>query len=58
MFNARQDLAFGGTIGSEFVGHDRLGHLAQALEQLGEEALGGLCAAAALGIYGLYVGPL
>ena len=48
MFHARQDLAFGGTIGSEFIGHDHPGHIAQTLQQLAKEALGRLRVAAAL----------
>jgi hypothetical protein len=31
MFNAPQDLAFGGAIGSEFIRHDHPGHIAQTL---------------------------
>jgi putative transposase len=48
MFHAWQDLAFRGTIGSEFIGHDDPGHIAQALEQLAKEALGRFLVAAAL----------
>src|SRR5829696_2484521 len=48
MVNARQDLAFGGTIGSEFIGHDHSGHVAQALPQLAEKAVGRPRVAAAL----------
>ena len=48
MFDARQDLAFGGAIGSEFIGHDDPGHIAQALQQLAKEALGRLRVTAAL----------
>ena len=48
MFNARQDLAFGGAIGPEFIGHDDSGHVAQTLQQLAKEALGGIRVAAAL----------
>jgi hypothetical protein len=40
MFNTRQDLAFGGTIRSEFVGHDHSGHVAQTLQQLAKETFG------------------
>jgi hypothetical protein len=40
MFNTRQDLAFGGTIRSEFVGHDHPGHVAQTLQQLAKETFG------------------
>jgi hypothetical protein len=40
MFNARQEPAFSGTIGPEFIGHDHPGHVAQALEELAEETLG------------------
>ena len=48
MFNTRQDLAFGSAIGSEFIRHDHPRHVAQALQQLAEEALGRLRVAAAL----------
>jgi hypothetical protein len=40
MFNTRQDLAFGDTIRSEFVGHDHPGHVAQTLQQLAKETFG------------------
>jgi hypothetical protein len=40
MFNTRQDLAFGSTIRSEFVGHDHPGHVAQTLQQLAKETFG------------------
>src|ERR687886_287547 len=39
MLDAGQDLALRGSIRSELVGHDHSGHIAQALEQLLEEAL-------------------
>jgi hypothetical protein len=42
MFHARQDLTFRGTIGPEFICHDDSGHIAQTLQQLAKEALGGL----------------
>jgi hypothetical protein len=48
MFNTRQDLASGSPIGSKFIGHNDSGHVAQALEQLAKETLGGLLVAAAL----------
>ena len=48
MLDARQDLAFGGSIGAEFVGHDHTWRVAQTLQQLAKEALGGFCVAAAL----------
>jgi len=48
LFHARQDLTLGGTIGSKFVGHDHSGHVAQTLEQLAKEALGGRLVAATL----------
>ena len=48
MFHARQDLTFRGTVGSEFIGHDHSGRVAQALQQLAEEALGRLRVAATL----------
>src|SRR4051812_31202045 len=48
MFNARQDLAFGGSIRSEFIRHEYLGYIAQALQQLAKEALGCLLVTAAL----------
>jgi hypothetical protein len=48
MFNTRQDLAFGGTIRSEFVGHDHPGHVAQTLQQLAKETFGRLRVPSAL----------
>jgi hypothetical protein len=48
MFNTRQDLAFGSTIGSEFVGHNHSGHVAQTLQQLAKEPRGSLLVTAAL----------
>jgi len=48
MFNTRQDLAFGGTIRSEFVGHDHPRHVAQTLQQLAKEAFGRFSVTAAL----------
>ena len=51
MLNTRQDLAFGGTIGSKFVSHDGSGHVAQTLQQLAEEALRCLLVAMTLNQY-------
>ena len=51
MLDARQDLAFGGSIGSKFVGHDGSGHVAQTLQQLAEEALRCLFVATILNQY-------
>jgi hypothetical protein len=48
MFNAQQDLTFRSTIGPEFIGHDNSGNVAQTLQQLAKEALGGFLVAAAL----------
>ncbi len=48
VFDARQDLAFGGTIGTEFICHDHSRHVAQTLQQLAKEALGSLRVPAAL----------
>jgi hypothetical protein len=48
MFNTRQDLAFGDTIGCKFIGHNHPRHIAQALQQLAKEALGRLRVASAL----------
>ena len=48
MFNAREDLAFRSAIGPELIRHEYPWHVAQALQQLAEEALGRLCAPAAL----------
>jgi hypothetical protein len=42
VFHARQDLAFRGTIGTEFVGHNDSLHVARTLQQLAKEALSGL----------------
>lgn len=48
MLDHRQNLALAGTVGGEFVGHNDLGHVARALQQLAGEALISLLAAAAL----------
>jgi hypothetical protein len=48
VFNVRQDLAFRGAIGSEFIRHNNPGRVTQALQQLAKEALGRLRVAAAL----------
>ena len=48
VFHARQDLAFGSAIGPEFIGNDGSGHVAQTLQQLAKEALGGIRVTAAL----------
>src|SRR5919206_1535783 len=48
MLDTGQDLALRGSIRSELVGHDHSGHIAQALEQLLEEALRCLGVAPAL----------
>ncbi len=58
MFNAREDLAFGGSIGSEFIGHDNSGHIAQTLQQLAKEPLGCFRVAAALDQHIKYVAVL
>ena len=58
MFNGWQDLTLGGAIGSKFVGHDDPGHIAQALQQLANEALGCLRVAAALDQYVEHVSVL
>ena len=58
MFNAWQDLTFGGAIGSKFIGHDDPGHVAQTLQQLAKEALGCLRVAAALHQYVEHVSVL
>ena len=51
MFDARQDLAFGGTLGSEFIRLDDPRHVARVPQPLAKEALGRLCVAAALNQY-------
>jgi hypothetical protein len=51
MFNARQDLTLGGTIGSEFIRHKYPRHIPQTLQQLAKEALGRLPVAAILNQY-------
>jgi hypothetical protein len=48
MFHARQDLAFGDTIASEFISHNHPQHIAQTLQQLAKEALGRRLVTAAL----------
>src|SRR5687768_14185292 len=58
MFNTRQDLKFGGAIGSKFIGHDHPGHVAQALQQLAKEARSSLLVAAILHQHIEYVSML
>ena len=48
MFHARQDLAFGDTIGSEFISHNYPRHIAQTLQQLAKKAFGRRLVTAAL----------
>ena len=58
MFDTRQDLAFGGTIRSKFVGDDHPGHVAQTLQQLAKETLGCFRVAAALDQHIKYIAVL
>ena len=51
VFDARQDLAFGGTIGSELILHEYSRCIPQTLQQLAKEALGCLRIAAILNQY-------
>jgi hypothetical protein len=48
MFHARQDLTFGGTITSEFIGNNHSRNVLQPFQQFPEKSLGGLCVASAL----------
>jgi len=42
VFDARHDFALGRPVAFQFVGHDDPSDIAQPLEQLAEEALGGV----------------
>src|SRR5258708_6083879 len=48
MLHARQDLTFGRTITSEFIGNNHARNVLQPFQQFTEKSLGGLCVASAL----------